>query len=75
MRVKPATADPEPRLLRLFNSTEIAKVLHCSRSYFYQMRASEEFPPPDLTVGRMALWKVSTVEAWIDSRATSHKKG
>ena len=53
-----------PRLaLRL---DEVARALGISRRAIERERSAGRFPRPDLTIGRMPLWRPETIRGWID---------
>ena len=52
----------EPLTYRL---DELTKVLGVSRRAIERERASGRFPRPDLSIGKMPLWRVETVRAWL----------
>jgi predicted DNA-binding transcriptional regulator AlpA len=45
---------------------EIAKALGVSRRALERERSAGRFPRPDRTLGRMPLWRVETVRAWLE---------
>jgi predicted DNA-binding transcriptional regulator AlpA len=45
---------------------EVARALGVSRRAVERERSAGRFPKPDLTIGRMPLWRVETVRAWIE---------
>jgi predicted DNA-binding transcriptional regulator AlpA len=48
---------------------EVARSLGVSRRAIERERAAGRFPKPDLTIGRMPLWRPETVRAWLDDRS------
>jgi predicted DNA-binding transcriptional regulator AlpA len=60
---QPAAAVVERLALRL---DEIAKALGVSRSAIERERRAGRFPRPDLTIGRMPLWRPETVRRWVE---------
>jgi predicted DNA-binding transcriptional regulator AlpA len=45
---------------------EVAAALGVSRRAIERERAAGRFPRPDLTIGRMPLWKPETIKAWLE---------
>jgi predicted DNA-binding transcriptional regulator AlpA len=45
---------------------EVAKSLGISRRALERERAAGRFPRPDLTIGRMPLWRPETVRRWVE---------
>jgi predicted DNA-binding transcriptional regulator AlpA len=45
---------------------ELAASLGVSRRSIERERSAGRFPPPDLTIGRMPLWRPETIRAWIE---------
>ena len=45
---------------------ELAAALGISRRVLERERSAGRFPPPDLTIGRMPLWRPETIRAWIE---------
>jgi predicted DNA-binding transcriptional regulator AlpA len=45
---------------------EIAKALGISRRAVERMRSAGRLPRPDLTIGRMPLWRPETIRDWIE---------
>ncbi len=62
-----ATSFPLPERLTL-RLDELAESLGISRRGIERERSAGRFPPPDLTVGRMPLWRPATINEWIDRR-------
>ncbi len=48
---------------------EVARALGISERAFERERSAGRFPRPDLTIGRMPLWRPETIRAWIDGQA------
>jgi predicted DNA-binding transcriptional regulator AlpA len=44
---------------------EVAGALGVSRRTIERERAAGRFPKPDLTIGRMPLWRPETIRAWV----------
>ena len=56
-----------PRLaLRL---DDVAKALGLSRRTLERERSAGRLPSPDLTIGRMPLWRLQTISRWLDGQA------
>jgi predicted DNA-binding transcriptional regulator AlpA len=45
---------------------EVARSLGVGRRTLERLRARDGFPRPDLTIGRMPLWRPETIRAWIE---------
>lgn len=45
---------------------EVAATLGISRRAIERERSAGRFPRPDLTVGRMPLWKPQTILTWVE---------
>jgi predicted DNA-binding transcriptional regulator AlpA len=45
---------------------ELAKALGVSRRAIERERAAGRFPKPDMTMGRMPLWRPETIHQWIE---------
>jgi predicted DNA-binding transcriptional regulator AlpA len=45
---------------------DVAAALGISRRTLERERSAGRFPPPDLTIGRMPLWRPETIRAWIE---------
>ena len=54
----------EPMALRL---GEVARALGVARRVIERERSAGRFPKPDLTVGKMPLWRPETIRAWLDN--------
>jgi predicted DNA-binding transcriptional regulator AlpA len=63
--------DPAPSSRLTLRLGELANALGVSRRAIERERSAGRFPKPDLTVGRMPLWRPETIRAWIDQQ--SHK--
>jgi predicted DNA-binding transcriptional regulator AlpA len=58
-------AAPVERLtLRL---KEVARSLGVDRRTVERQRSAGRFPPPDLKMGKMPLWKPETIRSWIEN--------
>jgi predicted DNA-binding transcriptional regulator AlpA len=70
-----ASAAISPRLTYRIN--ELATMLGVSVKTLDRMRKDGLFPPPDQHAGRVLLWRVSTVEAWLarDWKVNETKSG
>ena len=45
---------------------ELATLIGISRRSIERERSAGRFPRPDLTVGRMPLWRPETIRAWVE---------
>ena len=45
---------------------EVASLLGISRRVLERERSAGRFPRPDMTIGRMPLWKPATIRAWVE---------
>jgi predicted DNA-binding transcriptional regulator AlpA len=45
---------------------EVAHTLGVSRRAIERERSAGRFPKPDLTIGRMPLWRPETIRAWVE---------
>jgi hypothetical protein len=60
-------ADARPRIEPLaYRIDELADVLGVSRRAIERERAAGRFPRPDLTIGKMPLWRRETVRAFLE---------
>ena len=46
---------------------EVADAIGVSRRVLERERAAGRMPKPDLRIGKMPLWRVETIHAWISS--------
>ena len=59
--------EPAPSAERLaLRLEEIARSLGISRRAVERERSAGRFPRPDLTIGRMPLWRPETIRRWIE---------
>jgi len=67
--VMPAKLDP------LLRNKQVLAATSLSKTSFYLLRASGEFPLPDgfLNKGQTPVWRTSTVVAWIDAQLISSR--
>ncbi len=57
---------PTPPLTRLaYRLDDIASLTGLSRRTLERERSAGRFPPPDLIVGRMPLWRPATIDRWL----------
>ena len=42
-------------------------LISIGRTKFFALVKSGQFPPPDARVGGAVLWRLSTIQKWIDS--------
>jgi predicted DNA-binding transcriptional regulator AlpA len=62
-----ATKLPPPPVERLtYRLGDLADTIGVSRRVIERERSAGRFPKPDLTIGRMPLWRVQTITAWIE---------
>jgi len=45
---------------------DLSATLGVSRRAIERERSAGRFPPPDLTIGRMPLWRVETIRQWVE---------
>jgi predicted DNA-binding transcriptional regulator AlpA len=61
-----ASATSGPHVVRLaYRLDEVAAALGVSRRLIERERCAGRFPPPDLTIGRVVLWRPSSLERWM----------
>lgn len=53
-----------PRLAYRLN--EVAAVLGISRRTIERERSAGRFPKPDLVIGKTPLWRLATIDAWLE---------
>jgi hypothetical protein len=59
--------DGPPPVERLtYRLADIAKALGISRRALERERSAGRLPRPDLTLGRMPLWRVETIRRWVE---------
>jgi predicted DNA-binding transcriptional regulator AlpA len=63
---KPLAAVVDRLALRL---DELAVALGVSRRAIERERSAGRFPRPDLTIGRMPLWRPETINEWIEDQS------
>jgi predicted DNA-binding transcriptional regulator AlpA len=68
MDASPEAPDPfETETWRIaYRLAELAAALGLSRRTIERERSAGRFPPPDLTIGKMPLWKPETIRAWVE---------
>ena len=49
-----------------YRLAELSKALGVSRRTLERERSAGRFPPPDLTIGKLPLWRVETVRRWVE---------
>jgi predicted DNA-binding transcriptional regulator AlpA len=60
-------ATPRPEIPRLtWRLEELCKALGVSRRALERERSAGRLPRPDMTIGRMPLWKPETIHAWLE---------
>lgn len=69
MSISTRCVDPKPteafdRLT--YRLDEVARRLGISRRTIERLRSAGRFPKPDLTIGKMPLWRPETIHAWIE---------
>jgi hypothetical protein len=60
-----AATPPQPPLDELVGPDHIAAAWKCSRRYIERLRSTGHFPKPDLMLGRLPRWRVSSVNALV----------
>ena len=65
LRNSEGTEGDHPRRL-VVRLDEVAESLGVSRRSIERERSAGRFPRPDLTIGRMPLWKPETIREWIE---------
>jgi hypothetical protein len=60
---KPLDSVTDRLALRL---DEIARSLGVSRRSLERVRSAGRFPPPDVHIGRMPLWRIETLRRWLE---------
>jgi predicted DNA-binding transcriptional regulator AlpA len=65
--VTPSTEEPtRPRVERIaLRLDEVAEAVGLSRRTIERERSAGRFPKPDRVVGKVSLWSVETVKAWV----------
>ena len=69
MSAKPEPGTPNVRFA--FRLDEIADGYGVSRRAIERERSAGRFPPPDLTIGRMPLWRPETIRKWVEGGGRS----
>lgn len=65
--VQPEAAPrPLPVIRLTLRLNEVARMLGISRRALERERSAGRFPRPDLTIGRMPLWRPETISTWIE---------
>ena len=59
---------------RLLRRREVEKITGMSRSSIYRLMQEGEFPRPVGVGPRAVRWKVSDIEAWIESRPVARSE-
>jgi hypothetical protein len=62
----PRTTVTRPERLT-FRLDDLAELFGVSRRTLERERSAGRFPAPDLTIGKMPLWKPETIQRWVDS--------
>ncbi len=57
---------PLPETALAWRLNAVAKALQISRRALERERSAGRFPPPDLTIGRMPLWRPETIRRWVE---------
>lgn len=63
-----------PNVERLLRIADVAEHLGIARRSFERMLSAGTFPSPDLSLGRVKVWRPSTVQAWIESETRRHQR-
>ena len=70
LKVEPSPRRPEPLLRR----DAVVTTLGISPRTFERLLAAGILPGPDLRIGRLTLWRPSTVAAWIEAESNRRKR-
>lgn len=70
LKFEPSRRGPEPLLRR----DAVVSTLGISNRTFERMLSAGTFPGPDLRIGRLTLWRPSTVAAWIETETNRQRK-
>jgi hypothetical protein len=63
----PRPGGDRPHIERLtWRLADLSRALGVSRRALERERSAGRLPPPDLTLGRMPLWRPETIRDWID---------
>lgn len=54
-----------------YRRADVCKALGISSRTLDRLRADGLFPPADVTTGGLLLWRVSTIERWLDQQGRS----
>lgn len=65
---------PPPDVERMLRIGEVAKILGIARRTFERMLSAGTFPTHDLNLGRIKVWRPSTVQAWIESESQRQRQ-
>ena len=57
---------PAPVERLTYRLADLAKALGISRRALERERSAGRLPRPDLSIGRMPLWRVETIRRWIE---------
>jgi predicted DNA-binding transcriptional regulator AlpA len=66
MQLASAEISAPPSIAPLLAPRDIARILGCSVRLFERMRSAQKAPQPDIFLGRLPRWKISTISDWID---------
>jgi predicted DNA-binding transcriptional regulator AlpA len=65
--VEPEAANGKPPVDRMtLRLDEVARALGVSRRLIERERSAGRLPKPDLTIGRVPLWRVQTITSWLE---------
>jgi predicted DNA-binding transcriptional regulator AlpA len=66
-RASNAAPPPAPTAERYtLRLKEVAKALGIGQRTLERERSAGRFPPPDLRIGKVPLWRPATINAWIE---------
>ena len=63
---RPAGVHPLSETALAWRLDAIAKALGISRRTLERERSAGRFPPPDLHIGKMPLWRPETIRRWVE---------
>lgn len=72
-KAAPPPAVPPPGCEVLMTTAQIAAAMGVSARQVHIMLSAGKFPRCDLRIGRLARWRVSTFNAWLESQCSKPK--